>query len=405
MTDLEVLREIVQDGSKKLEMEEKLAPRELTDPLYARRDLEVIEVMTGVRRSGKSKLLLLVGRRLKENGERVYYINFDDDRFIPEVRDLEKMTSLMDLEGSILLLDEPQNMPKWELWVRRMHDRGIKVYLTGSNSRMLGGELATALGGRRKEHEVFPFSFPEYSRALNSTNLLSDQVLKLMEDYQLKGGYPYPTMSNDHEILSEYRNDIVEKDILRRHRIRNPTQFRDLYKFILSNPGLYLSQRSVKGFLHLSHVTIKKYLDHMEQAYTVISIEKYARSVKERILNPKKVYPIDNGLLLNKKDRGKLLESFIIQHLRRRTKELFYWKDVRGREVDVILPEKNIALQIVYELNRDNIDREEIPLGSAEKELGTKSLIVFMYSSIEGRYEMMRAPHFIEQLDKMFGKE
>lgn len=275
------------------------------------------------------------------------------------------------------------------------------MYLTGSNSKLLGGELASALGGRRKEHEIFPFSFLEYLKAKELMIGASDQYVRALDDYILTGGYPYPTISGDHDILGEYSRDIVEKDILRRYRIRNVNEFRDLYGFLLSNPGLYVSERSIKGFIRLSHVTLRKYLYYMEQAYTIIILEKYGRSRKEQIQNPKKVYPIDNGLLLKKKDRGKLLESCIAQHLRRISNDIHYWKDSRAREIDFILPDRKLAVQVVYELNRENIKREEAPLKVASEELGCEPLIVFMYSNVETELPSMRATDFILNISGM----
>ncbi|MBN1389113.1 MAG: ATP-binding protein [Candidatus Thermoplasmatota archaeon] len=401
MTDIATLRDIIHDGKLQLIKSENLAEREIGEKLHSRRDLEVIEVATGVRRSGKSKLLLMVGRKMMAEGRSVHYINFEDDRFVFEDRDPENISSLLDLEGSVLLLDEVQNMPKWERWVRRMHDRGVKIYLTGSNSKLLGGELSTALGGRRKEHGVFPFSFKEYLRAKDVKIGATDQLVRALDDYMIGGGFPYPVISGDRDIIAEYRNDIVEKDILLRYRIRNVGEFRDLYRFLLSNPGLYVSERSIKGFIRISHVTLRKYLYYMEQAYTIILLEKYGRSRKEQLQNPKKVYPIDNGLLLRTKDRGRLLESCIAQHLRRITDDIHYWKDDRAREVDFILPDRKLAIQVVYELNGENIKREEAPLRCASEVLGMEPLIVFMYSNVETKMPSMRATDFIENMNEM----
>jgi hypothetical protein len=159
MTNLSTLKEIISDGELLLSQKEKLVERSLVKELLNRRKFGVVEVATGVRRAGKSTILLWIGRLLKAKGDRVYYINFEDDRIFYENRDFEKISSIIDLTDTVLLIDEPQNMPKWEKWVRRLHDRKVKVYLTGSNSKLLGTELASSLGGRKKQHEVFPFSF------------------------------------------------------------------------------------------------------------------------------------------------------------------------------------------------------------------------------------------------------
>lgn len=398
MTDIPTLRDIIHDGKLQLNRSENLVERDIGPKLLSRRDLEVIEVATGVRRSGKSKLLLMIGRKMMAEGRKVHYINFEDDRFVPEDKDLENISTLLDLKGSILLLDEIQNMPKWEKWARRMHDRSVKLYLTGSNSKLLGGELASALGGRRKEHEIFPFSFGEYLKAKDASIGASDQLVRALDEYIITGGYPYPAITGDHDIIGEYRRDIVEKDILRRYKIRNVSEFRDLYRFLLSNPGLYVSEKSIKGFIRISHVTLRKYLYYMEQAYTIILLEKYGRSRKEQIQNPKKIYPVDNGLLLKKKDRGKLLESCIAQHLRRISSDIHYWKDNRSREVDFVLSDRKLALQVVYELNEGNIKREEAPLKAASEELGTEPLIIFMYSNVKTEIPSIRATDFIQNI-------
>lgn len=399
MTDITTLKEILKDGDWLLDQEEDLVERDMANLLLSRAKYEVIEVATGVRRAGKSKLLLWIGRRLKKDGKNVYYLNFEDDRFLPEEKDLQNISSLLDLKDAVLLVDEPQNMPKWEKWARRMHDRGIKVYVTGSNSKLLGSEIATALSGRKKEHEVFPFSFPEFIRAKEIGALPSDQNLRVFEDYMINGGYPYPVLSGDYSVLSDYRNDIIERDILTRHRIRDAGAFKNLYRFIMSNPGLYISKKSIRGFIDISHVTLRKYLGYLVEAYTVIPLEKFSHSQKEQMANPRKFYPIDNGLLIKKRDLGKLLESCIVQHIRRHIKDFFYWKDSSGREVDIYLPGKNLAIQVTYELNTNNLRREERALESAIEEFEAKPLIVYMYSETTSKYPSMRATEFIENID------
>lgn len=398
MTDITTLREILADGKLLLDQEEELVERDMARLLLSRAKYDVIEVVTGVRRSGKSKLLLWVGRQLGKEGKKVHYINFEDDRFMPGERDLQNIITLIDLDNSVLLVDEPQNMPNWEKWVRRMHDRGIKVYVTGSNSKLLGSEFATALTGRKKEHEVFPFSFPEFLKGRKTGSLPSDQSIRMFEDYMMNGGFPYSVVSGDQSVLSDYRSDIIERDILTRHRIRDASAFKNLYRFVMSNPGLYISQKSIKGFIDISHVTLRKYLDYLAEAYSVIPLEKFSHSQKEQMLNPRKFYPVDNGLLIRKTDKGKLLESCIVQHIKRQTGNVFYWKDPHAREVDFYLPEKNLAIQVAYELNAGNIAREERALESAIETFDAEPLIVSLYSEAKSKYPTMRATEFVENI-------
>ncbi len=396
VTKIDVLREIVRDGGLFLEQDRPdLVGREMASTMIERAGYGVVEVAMGVRRSGKSTLLYCAGRALRETGRRVYYINFEDERFTPRSSDLADLSSLLELDNSVLMVDEPQNLPGWERWVRRMHDRGMKVYITGSNASLLGSEISTALAGRKMEHEVFPFSFPEFLVARGAGDPPSDQLVRMLEEYLTSGGFPYPTVQNDPSIMPDYRRDIIERDVLLRHRIADPVRFRDLVRFIMSNPGIYLSSKSVKGFLKISHPTLRRYLSYLEDAYAVIALEKFSHSHKVRTLNPKKVYPIDNGLLLRRRDRGHLLESCVVQHLRRATRELFYWKDERGRELDVYLPEDNLAVQVVYDLDEDNLDREERPLASSNDEFSSKGVIVYMQSSVESAYPTVRATELL----------
>jgi predicted AAA+ superfamily ATPase len=397
MTDIATLRQILRDGDAYLQSPRSgLVVRECAHKLEERAKFEVVEVVTGVRRSGKSTILHEVGRALLEKGRNVHYINFEDERFIPITANFQNILSIIENDGVVLLLDEPQNMPGWEKWVRRLHDRGFKVYLTGSNSRLLGSELATALSGRNHTHEVFPFSFQEFLKVKATGPIPSDRLTQFLEQYLENGGFPYPTITGD-SIHADYRRDIVERDILLRHRISDPERFRNLVRFVLSNPGTMLSKKRIKGFLDIHHSTTKKYIGYMEDAYLVITLEKYSHSQRVQMQNPKKVYPVDNGLLLDKSRRGHLLESAVVQHLRRFVPKMYYWKDERGKEVDIYLPDTKTAIQVAYEVTPQNIRKEEAALDSAERELGCTGFLVYMYGSPGERHKSINAVDFLRE--------
>lgn len=405
MTDIQTLTEVVADGRHMLERKQELVDRDIAETLLSRAGYGVIEVITGVRRSGKSTLLLWTGRKLMAQGRKVHYVNFEDDRLLPEASDLQNIASLMDLDDAVLLVDEPQSMPNWEKWVRRLHDRGVKIYVTGSNSGLLGTEFATALTGRKMEHVVYPFSYPEFLGSKGVKTLASDQNTRMFEEYSLNGGFPYPVMSGDLSVLPEYRRDIIERDILYRHRIRDASTFRNLYRFVMSNPGICISGRAVKGFLDISHVTLRKYMGFMAEAYAVIALEKFSHSQKEQILNPRKYYPVDNGLLIRRTDIGKLLESCIVQHVKRYSDDLYYWRDRASREVDIYLPGRNMAIQITYELTPGNLSREESALASAVEEFGAEPLIVTSHPGVKSDYPVMRTTEFIKKLPSIIDRD
>jgi predicted AAA+ superfamily ATPase len=146
---------------------------------------------------------------------------------------------------------------------------------------------------------------------------------------------------------------------------------------------------------------LRKYLEYLVEAYTVIPLTKFSYSQKERILNPKKIYPIDNGLLIEKNQMGKLLESCIVQHIRRKIPDIFYWKDERGREVDIFLPDRKLAIQVVYSLTESNLKREERSLESAIKKFKAKPMIIYLHSDVESKFPSVRAPDFLDDLEKI----
>jgi predicted AAA+ superfamily ATPase len=398
MTDLPSLREIIQDGTWLLEQDEKLVKRDLLKPITERAGYQIIEIIAGVRRAGKSKLMLDLARNLKKEGKSVYYINFDDERLIPDVSDLRKLSTLMELKGATLFLDEVQNVPQWEKWAKRLYETGVKVYITGSNASV-SRNISMALAGRKKTHEIFPFSFNEYLSAKRLDKLSAEQSVKVIDDYIRNGGFPYPTISGDFSVLGEYRNDITERDIISRRSIRDVNTFKNLMRFIMANPGIYLSSKTVRNVLEISHVTLRKYLAYIDEAYCIIALEKFSFSQKERMLNPKKVYPMDNGLLIKRADLGKMFECTIAQHLRRIFGQIYYWKDERGKEVDFYIPEHNIAIQAVYELTEENREREEKPLDSIAKALKAKPLIIYQHASVDSRHPCMPAHEFLVKSD------
>ena len=320
-------------------------------------DNNFIQVISGVRRCGKSTLLNFL--MLKYN--KVCYLNFEDPRIINfEVTDFYKLEDILPKNVEAYFFDEIQNVPQWELYIRQLHDHGKKVFITGSNASLLSKDLGTRLTGRYLNTELFPFSYEEFLVfEKKKAGILS------LENYLKKGGFPEFLKLENEEILQNLFKDIVLRDIAIRHGIRNTKVLVDIALFLLSNIGKETTYNSLrKAFQVGSTNTVIDYLFWLEDAYLLFFLHKFSWSAKSISVNPRKVYAIDNGLinansLSFSQDNGRILENAVYIHLRNMGTKMYYFKE--KNECDFVLFDKEkctTALQVCYEINADNKTRE-----------------------------------------------
>lgn len=354
-----------------------------------------IVVVSGVRRCGKSTLL----RQFAETYEKFHYINFDDERLINfRVEDFATLMVIFEKIHPgvrVLFIDEIQNVDSWERYVRRVHDEGYKIFLTGSNAKLLSSELATHLTGRYDLLELYPFSFTEYL-AFNKvdcgqlTTAKKAEICKKFDEYLESGGFPEYLAGGDFEYLQRIYEDILFRDIIARYGIREVQSFRQLAQHVITNIARDTSYRSLTGVLGIkSSMSIKNWIGFLQEAYLVFELYKFDHSLKKQYVSSKKIYAIDNGLrnaisLSFSPDSGRLLENLVYLELRRRYRELFFF---RGQhECDFIVMQKNrpaLAVQVCHTLTKENLDRELEGLHEAMDLLVVKEGLVLTYDQDE----------------------
>ena len=317
----------------------------------------MVEVISGIRRCGKSTLL----RHQMKKYKKIAYINFEDPRlFNFELSDFTKLDEIIPANTEAYFFDEIQNVEKWEVYVRQLHDEGKKVYITGSNASLLSKELGTRLTGRYLNTELFPFSYEEFLRFEKK-----DANLQSMQKYLKEGGFPEYLKTKNSEILQILFKDIILRDIAVRYGVRNPRALVDIALFLLSNVGKESSFTSIKKTFQLGSVqTVIDYVNWMEDAYLLFFVHRFSWSAKSVAINPKKVYAIDNGLidantLSFSEDHGRKLENAVFLFLRNQGKKIYYFRE--KQECDFVIFEKNKcrhAIQVCLELNTDNQKRE-----------------------------------------------
>jgi predicted AAA+ superfamily ATPase len=335
-----------------------------------------VVVISGIRRCGKSTLLQAIRAKNKEQD---YYINFDDDRLIQfKVEDFQLLLELFGErygKQTTFYFDEVQNISGWERFVRRLHDYGNKVYITGSNASMLSKELGTHLTGRYQQVELYPFSFLEYL-TLNQIELSSldrfntdDKALlkALFNDYFKLGGFPAFLKSKHPEYLKSLYESVLYRDVMVRNGITNEQELLELMFFVTSNTSKLISYNSLSKVIGVKNATtVKQYLGFLQDAYMLSLVSKYDTSVKKQLHNPKKVYGIDLGLMRqlsfqHSENQGRLLENLVFLELKRQSKSVYYHHH-KG-ECDFVIKEKNSiteAIQVCWSLDEDHTKQREI---------------------------------------------
>ncbi len=358
----------------------------------------LIKVIIGPRRAGKSFFAL---HFLSKEGN-FGYANFDDEKLI-EVKDYDEIITTINSvynNPKTILLDEIQNLPKWELFVNRLQRQGHNLIITGSNSNLLSKELAAHLTGRHVPITILPFSFKEF---IGEKELTTSEIKEKLNQFISYGGYPEPLMKNlDYkDYLSTLFDSIVYKDVVKRYKIRATQGIEDLASYLLSNIANEYSYNSLSKVAKLKSVhTVEKYLKYLEEAFIFFSLKRFSYKIKEQLSSNKKIYSVDNGFIYSKAfktspDFGKLYENIIAQELKKdelnNKIRLYYWKNQQQEEVDFVVYEKNKVKQLIqacYSIgDAKTKNREARALLKAGHELKCKNLMV-MTESYEAEVPM-----------------
>lgn len=330
-------------------------------------------IITGIRRCGKSTLLLQL---LRQKYKDTIYFNFEDIRLAGfDVSDFTRFQSEIEKRGvKVLFLDEIRLIDKWEIFVHQMLREGYSVFITGSNASLLSKELGTHLTGRHISTELFPFSYTEYVKIkdleYNPTSL---------ESYLKTGGIPEYVKTGNGLLLNSLMDDILIRDIAIRHTVRNVESLRQLAVFLISNTGNLVSANKLTGMFGLSaSATILEYFSFFRDAYLIEFLPQFSYSIKAQTRNPKKIYAIDTGLITEistafAENVGHKLENLVYLHIRRNYKEIYYYKDKGECDFVIFIKGKGQkAVQVCYRPDDLNFDREYNGLVEAMKALHLK---------------------------------
>jgi predicted AAA+ superfamily ATPase len=316
-------------------------------------------IITGIRRCGKSTLLLQL---LRKDYQDALYLNFDDIRFSAfETSDFIRLHREIEKRGiQVLFFDEIQIIKNWETLVNQLLREGYKIFITGSNAAMLSAELGTHLTGRHLSMELFPFSYSEYIRY---KNIISSETA--IEAYLKTGGIPQFIKSAYSEVIYSLVDDILVRDIALRHSVRDINSLRQLATYLITNISNLVSANKLVGMFEIkSATTFLEYFSFLKDAYLIDFVPMFDHSLKVQARNPKKVYVMDLGIysevsVSTNENMGKRLENLVFLNLRRRYKQLFYYKN--RSECDFVTMEKGQlkdAIQVCSNVSEENFDRE-----------------------------------------------
>lgn len=360
------LRAIIEDQKSRLSENKSDLKRNLLNELPTNLENHAL-IISGIRRCGKSTLLRQL---MKDQFKIAFFVNFDTPKlFNFELKDFEILDLLIEESGErSLFFDELQVISGWELYVRQKLDQGFRVIITGSNASLLSQELGTKLTGRHITKELFPFSFSEFIHY----NLLAPNI-QAIQQYLDYGGFPEYLKYKNPDILTELFDDILYRDIAVRYSVRDVKSLKRLLIFLVTNVSNLVSATKLsQPFGIKSTTTVLTYFSFFEQAYLLNFMPKFSYSYRAQIINPRKIYVIDNGLInvLSSSfslDLGRKLENTVYWALRRKYKELYYYNE-SGFECDFVICNNNIPqklIQVCYDLNSDNTEREEKGIMSA----------------------------------------
>ncbi len=359
--------------------------RDIIDEICRYTDTEEVIALIGPRRAGKSTLLYQVMNHLLANGisdKAILHVNFEEPGLSPYLA-LDLLDKLYELYRSrvyptgkaYIFFDEIQNVPEWERWVRARNDlENIKIFITGSSSALLSGELATVLSGRNFCFDVYPLSFKEVL-AFKGIPLPSmplpiippPEIHYALNEYLHWGGFPRVVLARDDEerslILKRYFDEILFKDIIERYEIRNTIALKNIAVHLLTNTSTLITIQRMADIFQVSQDLVQSYMRYLSEAFMIALLPFYSLKASERTRHPMKVHAIDLGLrniscLSSSADNAKLIETIVHNTLlRKKQGELFYWKG--EREIDLLTQHGN-AVTGLYQVAFTGLDQKNV---------------------------------------------
>lgn len=360
----DLLKRIILDQREDLLWPKRYIQRTVEKKLIRLTRNKEIIVLSGIRRCGKSVLLEHIRRVHKADND--YYFNFEDERLVNfGVEDFEILhQTFISLYGvqSNFYFDEIQNIPEWELFVRRMYNKGYKIYITGSNANLFSEELGTRLTGRYIAVNIYPISFAELSQEYISLERFdfSTTEIGILKGHYFKylelGGIPAYVSNKDPEYLHFLYESILYKDIITRYKIGNPEVLKKLLFFLASNCGKEVTLSKLLGMINnngkivKSNTTISDYCSYIENSFLCFFVNRYNDNLKAQQQAPRKVYFIDHVLakILGfriSEDHGRMLENIVFVELKRRGYEVFYYSGTK--ECDFVIREGSRTKQVI----------------------------------------------------------
>ncbi|MBI5345979.1 MAG: ATP-binding protein [Chlamydiae bacterium] len=375
-----------------------------------------IKVAIGIRRGGKTYFLYQQIIKMINEGvskTAILYINFEDDRLLP--LNEQKFAKLVDSFYSLypenhdrkcyLFFDEIQNVDKWPIVIRRLHDtKNAEIFLTGSSAKLLSKEIATSLRGRSLATEIWPYSFTEFTTAKKVSidqslydKKTQDRLKQLFNYYLSEGGFP-EIISYDPDVkqktLQEYLDVVIYRDIIERHNIKNPSLIKYMILSMIHNVGKPFSINKFYNDIKSRGYKIGKdilyeYAEYVEDAYLAFSVALYDKSIRKTHSNPKKLYAIDPGMIRAltldyESDLGRLFENIVYLDLKRLGCKINYYLTSDRYEIDFLAQTPRghkKFFQVVFDMQDANtIKRKERALQAGMKELKIDGEIVTLDS-------------------------
>lgn len=368
-----------------------------------------VTVLKGIRRCGKSTLLLNQIKTLIVCGveaKNILFINLEDPRFVNHL-DVKLLSQIKDVYLEYLapttkpyiFLDEVQNIPFWEKWVNKEYELKLShLAITGSNSSMLSGEIASTLSGRYLSVEVSPLSFLEFLefRQLKIDTKLDFvnkkiELSRAFEEFIKYGGFPKVLeydVKEKKELFLTYKDSILLKDIVARYKLKNFTTLEEIASYLLANTGIIQSTSKIKNNFKISFDMASDYVEYLKNAYMIFEVKKFDYSLKKQNLNDRKYYAADLGLanlyrVGNLQFRGDDLETIVYLELLRRGYKVYYYKTSSNQEIDFLLELDNKIvelIQVTKSIDNETTKKREIdPFSKTIEELqliGVKCTII-----------------------------